>query len=427
MKKYTFLLSILSLITAINAQTVTGKLVNQAGQELSGMQLKLYIQTKVYDAISGTDGSFNFNNVSDVKDEGLPTEYSISENYPNPFNPKTRILFSVPVASKLNISVFNLLGQKVLEDIQKEVAAGNGYLDLELQGLPNGIYFARLVFDDKYVAVRKLMLLYGSQHLNVGNNEIHSLGTTTGLNKKSANVRSKLIIDSLVVTGISIKKNMFNKFDALEGNQISLGEVFVNTTTSGVPCPGTPTVKYEGKVYNTVYVGNQCWLKENLDVGNMIQGNQNPSNNNTIEKYCYDNKTENCNKYGGLYQWNEAMAYSTMPGTKGICPEGFHIPTKLEFETLADPVSYKNNGLKAIGQGTESGIGTNTSGFSALLAGYRGILSTFHSFGYDVLLWSSTAGSSNGAYGMALWYKSWDIWVLNYYKDNGFSVRCIKN
>ncbi len=139
----------------------------------------------------------------------------------------------------------------------------------------------------------------------------------------------------------------------------------------GVPCPGTPTVTYEGKTYNTVQIGTQCWLKENLNVGTRVNGVQNQSNNSTIEKYCYNDDEANCNTYGGLYQWNEAMQYSTAPGTRGICPPGWHIPANAEFETLAAAVNNDGNALKAIGQGTGSGQGTDTSGFSALLAGLR--------------------------------------------------------
>ncbi|MBK7631804.1 MAG: hypothetical protein IPJ23_14080 [Ignavibacteriales bacterium] len=84
---------------------------------------------------------------------------------------------------------------------------------------------------------------------------------------------------------------------------------------------------YEGKTYGTVLIGTQCWMKENLNVGTMIQGNSNQSNNGVKEKYCYNNDTANCSIYGGLYQWNEAMQYVTTEGARGICPEGW-IPTR---------------------------------------------------------------------------------------------------
>jgi uncharacterized protein (TIGR02145 family) len=67
-------------------------------------------------------------------------------------------------------------------------------------------------------------------------------------------------------------------------------------------------------------VGDKCWLKENLNVGTMILSEQNQSDNGLIEKYCYGDLPANCETYGGLYQWREAMQYIATPGTQGICP-----------------------------------------------------------------------------------------------------------
>jgi len=192
-------------------------------------------------------------------------------------------------------------------------------------------------------------------------------------------------------------------------------------------CPGTPTITYAGKTYNTVQIGTQCWLKENLDVGTMIQGSANPNNNGTIEKYCYDNSPANCTTYGGLYQWNEAMQYVTTAGTKGICPTGWHIPTKAEFETLKVSVGNDGNKLKGEGQGTGSGVGTNTSGFSALLAGFRYSNGPFDGLGYNTTFWSSSEYSAADAYYLTLWNVGSNIYVYDGYKDYGFSVRCLED
>ncbi len=149
-------------------------------------------------------------------------------------------------------------------------------------------------------------------------------------------------------------------------------------------------IKYEGKTYHIVQIGEQYWLKENLDVGTMIFGNQDQTNNGTIEKYCYNDQESNCDKYGGLYAWNEAMQCITTPGTRGICPEGWHIPTYAEWQTLRNEVNNDGLALKAIGQGTGSGEGTNTSGFSALLAGFRYRGSDYRNLDRTIYLWSST-------------------------------------
>ncbi|MEI7813122.1 MAG: FISUMP domain-containing protein, partial [Ignavibacteria bacterium] len=120
---------------------------------------------------------------------------------------------------------------------------------------------------------------------------------------------------------------------------------FTTAAASQFTC-GTSTVTYSGKTYHTVQIGSQCWLKENLDVGTMVNGSRNQINNGTTEKYCYDDKPSNCATYGGLYQWDEAMAYSTTPGSKGICPTGWHIPTDAEYQTLIASANNNSNVLK---------------------------------------------------------------------------------
>jgi len=196
----------------------------------------------------------------------------------------------------------------------------------------------------------------------------------------------------------------------------------------GTPCPGLATVEWAGKIYNTVKIGTQCWLKENLVVGTWINSDQDASDNGTIEKYCYNNDTLNCQIYGGLYQWNEAMQYTTIPGARGICPSGWHIPTFAEFEDLSTTVAGDGNALKAIGQGTGNGAGTNVSGFSGMLAGYwwdyGGIFGDLSNLGR---YWSSTEFSGTNSYYMYLIYNYWTIGLPNLDKRYGFSIRCIKD
>jgi uncharacterized protein (TIGR02145 family) len=193
------------------------------------------------------------------------------------------------------------------------------------------------------------------------------------------------------------------------------------------PCLGIPTVEYGGKAYHTVQIGNQCWLKENLDVGTRINGSADQKNNGILEKYCYNDNLAYCAVYGGLYQWDEAMQYSTT-GTQGICPTGWHIPTGLEFQTLNTTVSNDGNALKAIGQGTGSGAGTNTSGFSALLAGDRSSEhGLFFWLGGYTYFWISTNYDATGAIYEYLYYNDSVIAFQGIDKAEGFSVRCLKD
>jgi len=190
---------------------------------------------------------------------------------------------------------------------------------------------------------------------------------------------------------------------------------------------GASTVEYAGKIYNTVLIGNQCWLKENLDVGTRIQNNQSALDNGIIEKYCYDNDSVNCDNNGGLYSWNEAMQYSTTSGSQGICPPGWRIPTLAELQTLRDSVNGNGNSLKAIGQGTGAGAGTNTSGFSALLTGYRNFDGNSVLFGEVTHFWSSTESNTTTTTSLHVGYDNSGIFFTDYSKGNGFCIRCIKN
>jgi uncharacterized protein (TIGR02145 family) len=220
--------------------------------------------------------------------------------------------------------------------------------------------------------------------------------------------------------------NYLNLIDVALG-QAYTQNIVMTLTGVGSSCVGTPTVTYSGKTYHTIQIGSQCWLKENLDVGIMIDSVTEPGNNGVIEKYCYNNNPANCTTYGGLYKWNEAMEYVTTPGIKGICPPGWHIPTYTEMQKLDTTVSNDGNALKAIGQGTGTGAGTNTSQFSALLAGYHNDGGPFSFLGYYGYFWSSTYYDAASSYGMFLNPDDSVILLDIFYSVHGFNVRCIKD
>lgn len=187
-------------------------------------------------------------------------------------------------------------------------------------------------------------------------------------------------------------------------------------------------IDYSGKSYNTVPIGDQCWLRENLDVGTMIFGSDTAKNNGIIEKYCYGDVPSNCDIYGGLYQWDEAMQYSANEGAQGVCPAGWHIATYAEYQALVSAVGDDGNALKEVGQGSGSGAGTNTSGFSALLSGVRSDNGSFYSLETYAYFWRSTGSGTDYAYNLNLNYYDGKVGTINIAgKANGFSLRCMKD
>jgi uncharacterized protein (TIGR02145 family) len=96
-------------------------------------------------------------------------------------------------------------------------------------------------------------------------------------------------------------------------------------------------VAYEGVSYPTVEIATQCWMAKNLNVGTMVIGSDGQDgSSDSIEKYCYDDDPANCVTYGGLYTWNEAMGGETDETSRGICPDGWHIPSDPEYVELID-------------------------------------------------------------------------------------------
>ena len=198
------------------------------------------------------------------------------------------------------------------------------------------------------------------------------------------------------------------------------------------PC-GQLVVNYGGKEYHTVLIGDQCWFKENLNIGTKINGSQNQTNNQTVEKYCYDDNEANCDEYGGLYQWDEMMQYVTTQGTQGICPDGWHIPTDDEWTTLVD---FLGGSIVAGGKMKEAGTthwnspntgATNSSGFTALPGGYRNSGGTFSYLGSYAYFWSSTEYDTPIAWTRLLSYDVGGVSRGFNHKVYGFSVRCLQD
>jgi uncharacterized protein (TIGR02145 family) len=181
-------------------------------------------------------------------------------------------------------------------------------------------------------------------------------------------------------------------------------------------------------------------MAENLNVGTMIEGTIEQSNNGTIEKYCYDNNEANCAIYGGLYQWNEAMQYVTTEGAQGICPAGWHLPTDGEWTTLTDYLGGTDvAGGKMKSSGTiEEGTGlwyspntgaTNESGFTGLPGGTRDHNDeSFILLDYGGYFLSSSQYSTTSAWYRSLTFLHENVQRSYYgYKSYGFSVRCLQD
>jgi uncharacterized protein (TIGR02145 family) len=216
--------------------------------------------------------------------------------------------------------------------------------------------------------------------------------------------------------------------------------------------------------------GYQQWLPMNLNVGTQIPAN---TTQGLGDKWCYNDLASNCAIYGGLYQWTTVVQisniflttlYGTQPwmtcdpcgssGRQGICPAGYHVPTDLEWSryeycvennisptgttplaTFQNTTWWRGSTTPGIGPGdkmkvtssnTPSWDGTNTSGFSALPAGYA-VGGLFDYLGTNAYFWSATENNSSGAWRRFLAAGSSQSYRNSSNKSGGFSVRCLQN
>ncbi|MCQ2108944.1 MAG: fibrobacter succinogenes major paralogous domain-containing protein [Fibrobacter sp.] len=195
-----------------------------------------------------------------------------------------------------------------------------------------------------------------------------------------------------------------------------MGAVLIVFLAASASYAGTMKDHRDGKTYKTVKIGDQEWMAENL-------------NYQTGESKCYDNKPENCDKYGRLYVWGEAVT---------ACPDGWHLPNNQEFEDLKTLAGQKAGDIKKAGavlksttgwkdNDGKSGNGTDGLGFGALPAGdYYSDLG-FYGEGYGAVFWSSTENLSNYACNLFLYGNDESALVYNDDKYYAFSVRCVKN
>ena len=163
------------------------------------------------------------------------------------------------------------------------------------------------------------------------------------------------------------------------------------------------------QLYKVVTIGEQTWMAHNLNY------------ETDAGSYCYKDSVKYCKKYGRLYTWATAI---------DVCPKGWHLPDNTEWNALFTAVGGKANAgimLKSTEGWNSNGNGSDTYFFSALPAGLRDLDGSFSHKGDRARFWISTEYNSGNAYYMYLFYGN-DFADLYYVsKDNGFSVRCLKD
>lgn len=207
-----------------------------------------------------------------------------------------------------------------------------------------------------------------------------------------------------------------------------------NKSQETIPPVNSTVTDIDGNVYNTISIGNQTWMLENLKTTRYRNGDAisnivvfNDWKNLTSGAYCnYQNDPAKGN-YGRLYNWYAVI------DSRNIAPAGWHVPTKTDFQILCtylggDSIAGgKMKSTDTISWYPINGMVTNSSGFSCLSAGYRSNSIDFMEIRMTTIYWSINESSTYYAYARKL--SCWDKKCVEIGADKvyGCSVRCIKD
>jgi len=198
----------------------------------------------------------------------------------------------------------------------------------------------------------------------------------------------------------------------------------------------------DGKKYKTVKIGTQTWMAENLNYnasGSRCYGEGGQVAVGEVRTTLSDTEVQNnCTEYGRLYDWKTAMAGSASStanpsGIKGICPNGWHLPSMAEWNTLESYINSDKNctncdakHLKATSAWSDSNV-EDTYGFAALPSGFGISDGTFIFIKLGGLWWSASEYDNFAAYYRAMSYAD-EVAHWGYeYKSDLYSVRCVKD
>jgi len=207
----------------------------------------------------------------------------------------------------------------------------------------------------------------------------------------------------------------------------------------GFTCGVSTITDIDGNVYNTVQIGTQCWMKENLKTTKYRNGasidypgaDDFAWETNTTGAYAwYDNNVAWKDSYGALYNWH------AVTNTTGLCPEGWYVPQLSEFTDLIDYLGGQSvAGGKLKSTSTEPNPhprwlspntgATNESGFTSVPAGYRWVDGWFTDFGGRNDIWSSSILYGEYPAHITTWGGGATVSTAPADAGAGFSVRCI--
>ncbi len=469
-KTFTFL-AIMLLFAAASAQTVTLTFTGQdaANQHVQLDSVSVTNQTKGWsETLVWPDTILTMQNGTGIDETVANGGFGLSQNNPNPFSGITDVNLTVADAGAVTLEIADVNGKIVgTHRVRPEIGTHQFRVTLSA----TGTYILTARQNGKTSSVKMVCNGTGDGNRIEYMGEIvkttHALSPqsspqpkshTRGLTDNPFSLGDQMeYVGYATVNGDVVEsRHVTRAQNASETIVLTFDVVQVNMDAQ--PCPGTTTVTdIDGNVYNTVMIGTQCWMKENLRTTKYTDNTPIPLADivSYTEPYRHapDNDEANVAANGYLYNWaavmhSEASSETNPSGVQGICPNGWHVPSDAEWTQLTDYVSSHseygcgNNPsdiAKSLAADTiwgeendECTIGynlhdNNATGFSALPAGCFNTSGEHLYFGEATYIWSSTANTEYYAYTRYLGFGRTDVYRSYRYKKFSGSVRCLRD
>ena len=468
MKKSLFLFTLTIILPiAIVAQSVTLKFtgVYSSNQYVQLNRVVIKNLTKGWqETIYWPDTTLVLQNGTGIEEMHEVNGFYLTQNVPNPFEGTTEATLVNEIGGETTLSIYDLNGHLIVKQefhlptgthrFMIHLATANAYLlNASANGLKTSI---KMVCDGGGVA-----------------NKIDYIGGTAIARTKALSNNPFSYTDNMEYIGYATINGSEMESVHITQTQNTSQTITLHFNASsggGTACPGTPTLTdYDGNVYNTVKIGSQCWMKENLRTTHYANGESidlcfesHDSLSYSNAHYFYpDDNSANVSNGGFLYNQpavmhGESNSDTNPSGVQGVCPNGWHLPSDAEWEQLTNYVSNESqylceNDTRYIAKSIASPVGwsnssiyqyitcspannpstNNTTGFSIFPAGIGGS----GSVGIDAYIWSA---SGYGTYNTTHGCKQPNLFSISAY--NGMadfnishswshlgSVRCLKN
>ena len=477
MKKLFSFLILVSLFAVVSAQTATLTFTGHDGVNNQYVQLYRVVVKNLsqnwQESMYWPDTTLNMHVSTGIGDVERPNAVSLqlSQNTPNPFEGSTYANLTLAETGEVMVEVTDITGRIV--KTQNFTSLQQGTYQLHIALSTAGMYFLSARQNGQSTSIKMV---------NRGNGGVDDIAITNNMepvvyeSPKSSNSPKYTtpntfhVGDQMEFIGYAhIHGEVMESVHVLQAQQGSEEIVltFNYEWTDAQPCPGTPTVTdYDGNVYNTVMIGTQCWMKENMRATHY-------SNGDTIHfamfyqesylapyYYNYSNSDIPLEKRGYLYNWPAAVhgldTSSSVPsGIQGICPTGWHVPSWDEWDALrnylgsvgayhcggcveciapalCDTIAWMTSGGNSCVPGQDLSL-NNATGFSAIPAGYHwGTEDGFSGSGTYTGFWSTTLSpgspdETGPRYGLLIRNYVANAAYATYFKNYGLSVRCLRD